>query len=113
MVRLGVAVTAALRAVSRIANGTNNANRNGLCQLQKCTISASMNIVQCRMARAGIGWSLDDLADQSGVARRTIARFEGGESVKLETVEALRAALVKGGALLVEVEGRPGVTVRL
>lgn len=81
-------------------------------QVPKCTISADMNIAQCRMARAGIGWSLDDLAERSGVARRTIARFEAGESVKLETVESLRAALVKGGALLVEVEGRPGVTLK-
>jgi len=64
------------------------------------------------MARAGLGWSVADLAAKSGVAARTIARFEAGEPVKLETVEALRSALVQGGALFVDVDGRPGVTLR-
>jgi hypothetical protein len=31
--------------------------------------------------------------------------------VKLETVEALRAALVEGGVLFVTADGRPGVTL--
>lgn len=70
-----------------------------------------MNIAQCRMARAGLGWSLDDLAAQSGIARRTVARFEAGEPVKLETVEALRSALVKGGAVFVEQAGKLGVLI--
>jgi transcriptional regulator with XRE-family HTH domain len=65
------------------------------------------------MARAGLNWSVNDLANQSDVAARTIARFEAGESVTLEKVEALRRALVDGGALLVDVEGRPGVAVRV
>lgn len=64
------------------------------------------------MARAALGWSVADLAAQSGVAARTVARFEAGESVGLPRVEALRSALVNGGVLFVEVEGRPGVTYR-
>jgi transcriptional regulator with XRE-family HTH domain len=64
------------------------------------------------MARAGLGWSVDHLEEVSGVSRRTVLRFEAGERVKLETVETLRGALVKGGALFVDVEGRLGVTVR-
>jgi transcriptional regulator with XRE-family HTH domain len=64
------------------------------------------------MARAGLGWSVDELEQQSGISRRTVLRFETGEKVKLETVETLRSALVKGGALFVDVEGRPGVTVK-
>jgi transcriptional regulator with XRE-family HTH domain len=75
------------------------------------TISATMKPTQCRMARAGLGWSVDDLEKHSGISRRTVLRFEAGEKVKLETVEALRGALVQGGALFVEVEGRPGVAV--
>ena len=37
--------------------------------------------MQCRMARAALGWSLDALAMASGVNRWTILRFEQGESV--------------------------------
>lgn len=71
-----------------------------------------MNATQCRMARAGLGWSVDELERESGISRRTVLRFETGEKVKLETAETLRSALVKGGALFVEVEGRAGVAVK-
>jgi transcriptional regulator with XRE-family HTH domain len=57
-----------------------------------------MNVLQCRMARAGLGWSLDDLAAQSGVGRRTIAKFESGGKVLPETIEILRQTLVAHGA---------------
>jgi transcriptional regulator with XRE-family HTH domain len=67
---------------------------------------------QCRMARAGLGWSVADLGEYSGVSPRSILRFEAGENVKLETVETLRGALVKGGVLFIDVEGRSGVTIR-
>jgi transcriptional regulator with XRE-family HTH domain len=71
-----------------------------------------MMIVQCRMARTALGWSLDDLASQSGVARRTVARFEAGEGVTFETIERLRATLSQAGILFVEVEGRPAVAAK-
>jgi transcriptional regulator with XRE-family HTH domain len=56
-----------------------------------------MNVLQCRMARAGLNWTLDDLASASGVARRTIAKFELGGNVLPEKVEALRAAFTAKG----------------
>ena len=74
-----------------------------------------MTPTQCRMARVGLGkrgWSVNELAKRSGIAARTIARFEAGEAVKLETVEALRSALATAGALFVEVDGRPGVALK-
>ena len=37
--------------------------------------------IQCRMARAALGWSLEQLAEASGVNRWTILRFENEESV--------------------------------
>jgi len=64
------------------------------------------------MARAGLGWSGANLAKAAGVTPRTVIRFESGNPVTLETEEAIRAALVKGGALFVDVDGRQGVTLR-
>lgn len=64
------------------------------------------------MARAALGWSLDDLAKTSGVARRSIARFEAGESVKPGTMESLRAAMVAEGVEFINGGKRVGVAVR-
>jgi DNA-binding XRE family transcriptional regulator len=71
--------------------------RGGVRQGDKCTKSASMNVQQCKMARAALGWSLDDLAEASGVGRRTCAKFEAGGSVLPDKVEAMRLALVGQG----------------
>ncbi len=71
-----------------------------------------MNIPQCRMARAGLAWSVAELAERSGVAKRTIARFEAGEAISLEKAEALRGALVQGGAMFVDVGGRAAVALK-
>jgi transcriptional regulator with XRE-family HTH domain len=71
-----------------------------------------MDLRQCRMARAALGWSATDLAARSGVAVRTVARFELGEKVKAETVAAMAAALVNGGALFIETHAGRGVLVK-
>jgi transcriptional regulator with XRE-family HTH domain len=70
-----------------------------------------MNVAQCRMARAGLDWTLDDLADASGVARRTIAKFEAGGNVLPEKVEALRQCFVGQGVEFINGK-RTGVSVR-
>lgn len=56
-----------------------------------------MDVLQCRMARAGLGWTLDDLSERSGVGRRTVAKFELGGSVRPDNVETLRHTFVKAG----------------
>lgn len=71
-----------------------------------------MNVTQCRMARAGLGWSRDDLAKASGLASRTVAKFEDGGTVVPETVETLRAALVAQGVEFINGGTRFGVAVR-
>ena len=48
----------------------------------------------------------------AGVSVRTVLRFEAGDTVALETVEALRSALVEGGVLFVEMSGKVGVLVK-
>ena len=64
------------------------------------------------MARAGLSWSVNDLASASGISPRSIARFEKGESVTADTVEELRRALVDGGAVFIDLDAkRVGVAV--
>ncbi len=63
------------------------------------------------MARAGLRWSVDDLATSASVNRRTVLRFEAGEAVQPETLEALRAALAKAGAAFENGGRRVGVSV--
>ena len=54
--------------------------------------------VQCRMARAALGWSLDALAERSGVNRWTILRFEqGGSAMRPKNRAALRATFEGAG----------------
>jgi transcriptional regulator with XRE-family HTH domain len=61
-----------------------------------------LNIIQCRMARTALDWSLQDLADASGVSRRTIARFEAGESVLPARIQTLRHAFEAQGVLFID-----------
>lgn len=70
-----------------------------------------MTPTQSRMARAALQWSLPDLAEKSGVARITCARFETGGSVSLDKVEKMRKALADAGADFTRRTGRVGVTV--
>lgn len=53
---------------------------------------------QCRAARALLGWSQDDLASQSTVAKPTIAGFESGRRQPYpRTLADLRRALEAAG----------------
>jgi transcriptional regulator with XRE-family HTH domain len=50
------------------------------------------------MARAALCWSLDDLAAAAGVNRKTILRFEQGESTpRSPNLEAVRRAFEMTG----------------
>lgn len=72
-----------------------------------------MKITQCRMARAALGWSQDDLAKAAKLARRTVASFEAGGNTTPENVEALRAVLVAKGIGFTNGGKRAGVTYEL
>ena len=69
-----------------------------------------MNCKQCRMARVGLGWTVQQLSELSGVNKNTISRFERNEGSNLKTVEAIKNALLATGR--VEFEGDSGVRVR-
>jgi transcriptional regulator with XRE-family HTH domain len=61
-----------------------------------------MNVRQCRMARAALDWSQQDLANASGVSARTVIRYEAGEQVLPARVQALRHALEAKGVLFID-----------
>jgi transcriptional regulator with XRE-family HTH domain len=66
---------------------------------------------QARAARGLLGWSRDRLGQASGVPKRTLAGFEGGETKpRTGTVAAIRAALEAAGVEFIDENGGgPGV----
>jgi transcriptional regulator with XRE-family HTH domain len=66
--------------------------------------------VQCRMARAAIGWGVRELAAAAKVSIDTVARFERGDELKERTVEAMQRALEAAGIEFMDGNGGgPGV----
>lgn len=63
------------------------------------------------MARAGLGWSANDLASSAGVGYATVARFESGGTVSGETLGKIEVALEAAGVALTGGKGRVGVSV--
>jgi len=68
-----------------------------------------MNSRQCRMARVGLQWTVQQLSEVSGVNKNTISRFERNEGSNLKTAEAIKAALLATGRI--QFEGDSGVQV--
>ncbi len=55
--------------------------------------------VQCKMARAAIGWSVRDLAKVSGTSANTVSRFETGKDSYTSTAQKLERALIESGKI--------------
>ena len=69
--------------------------------------------VQCRMARAALGWGVRELAAAAKVSVDTVARFERGEELKERTVEAIQRALEAGGIDFIDENGGgPGLRLK-
>lgn len=68
---------------------------------------------QCKMARAGLGISVRELAELAQVSTNTISRLEAGEELKPRTVGAIQRALEVAGVIFVDENGEgPGVRLR-
>jgi transcriptional regulator with XRE-family HTH domain len=69
---------------------------------------------QARAARALLGWTQDVLTDAAGIPKRTLARFELGDSLPhRRTVDAIRTALEAAGVEFIpENGGGAGVRMR-
>jgi transcriptional regulator with XRE-family HTH domain len=71
----------------------------------------SMSASQCRMARAGIGWTVRELAAAAKMSADTIVRFETGQTLRPRTVDAIRATLEAAGVEFTNGDA-PGVRLR-
>lgn len=54
------------------------------------------------MARAALGWTLDDLARETNISRRTILKFEAGETILRANIQKLRSAMEAEGVIFVD-----------
>lgn len=74
--------------------------------------TGGMTSQQCRMARAGLGLGVRELAVAANVSTNTISRLERGDTLYPRTVKIIRAALEAAGVEFVNENGG-GAGVRL
>jgi DNA-binding XRE family transcriptional regulator len=72
----------------------------------------AMKSIQSKMARAAIGWQVEDLAREVVASPDTIARFERGDELQPRTVQAIRKAFEAQGLRFIEEGGEIGVVIR-
>ena len=67
---------------------------------------------QCRMARAALRWSLDEMAKAAGVSYRTIFRLENEpRDIQAEKVAAIRRAFEAAGVRFIDASADAGAVV--
>jgi transcriptional regulator with XRE-family HTH domain len=64
--------------------------------------SETLQPSQCRMARAALQWSLDDVQAASGVSRRTVLRLEQNLSIQRRNGKAIRRAFEAAGLRFID-----------
>ena len=64
---------------------------------------------QCKMARAGLGWTISDLAKLAGTRPATISNFERGGVALTTTAEMLKESILATGRVVFD--GDDGVSV--
>jgi transcriptional regulator with XRE-family HTH domain len=68
----------------------------------------------CRSARALIGWTIEQLAEASGVGVSTIISFEAGQRVPIRSNQvALERAFVEAGVIFLEADMNDGRGLKL
>lgn len=72
-----------------------------------------MKPVQCRMGRAALNWSTQELAAKAGVGANTVNRYEAGFNSRVSSVEKMRQAMEAAGVIFIAENGDgPGVRLR-
>lgn len=56
-----------------------------------------INAAQIRMARAGLGWGVRELADKAGIQPGTISRIENDKEAMTATLKKIEQALRDAG----------------
>lgn len=72
-----------------------------------------MNALQCKLARAALGWGVRELADIAHVSTQTISRFERGEELRPATLNKLRQIFESAGVEFIPESDGKGAGVRL
>jgi DNA-binding transcriptional regulator YiaG len=73
---------------------------------------SEMTPEQCKMARAGLGLGVREVAAAAKVSTNTLTRFEAGEELRPRTIDAIRVALESAGVEFIPENGS-GAGVRL
>lgn len=60
---------------------------------------------QCKMARAGLGWSVQKLGELTEMTPNTVSRFENGKDSYTSTANKLEQALLSSGRIRFEGSG--------
>jgi transcriptional regulator with XRE-family HTH domain len=72
---------------------------------------------QIRAGRAALNWSIEELAERSGVSTRTIMRIEAVDGLppgRAQTLSEIEAALMSGGIKFIgSPNDDPGIRFRL
>ena len=64
---------------------------------------------QLKMARAGLDWSVRDLADKAGISANTISRIENGADSRASTLKTLQQIYEEAGIEFLSESGGVGV----
>lgn len=64
-----------------------------------------------RMARAGLGWTLNDLAKRADVNPNTLSRYESGRDILAGTLGRIEHTLQIAGVIFSEDDDRLGVKI--
>lgn len=80
---------------------------------QKSLHGNEISAIQCKMARAALGWGIRDLARAAQVAPQTVNRLEKGDRLKPRTVQSILLALETAGIEFIPQNGGgPGVRMK-
>lgn len=71
----------------------------------------NMSPSQCRMARAALKWTTQDLAKAAGVGANTVNRYEAGQDTRLSSLGSMMRAFAEAGVAFREEDGRECVCV--
>ena len=71
----------------------------------------NINYLHGKMARAGLGLTVRELAEAAGLDKATIVRFEAGIRTRHTTVAKIRTALESFGAQFPDFEDGLGVAI--